>query len=351
MVNLATQKGKKTKVLLEAGTVGWESVFYSELRESLQDYTTAETIEISQIDRDRAYLPQVIRKLNSEKPTHFCIDPRTGSQKSFRALCESFVLVAILGFLKINPIVILTDASIRRWRIQSIILTANIGVIVTFLEVKGMGGLFTHKRVIGPIVMPISEKRLSYLDERNKIQEKNGATDNSVFFIGSLYPKRSDFFEVLNQELQNINSKMQVVFENKSAKVSAEDYWNRISSSKFLITTTFQQENSLFKMDRIDLNQMVFRISEVLAAGKLLFCTDVPGIEEFFQKGIHFVNFTTPEEAARKIDYYSLHVDLAQRIATNGRDKIGELISKKEFWKAIDLMQRVKICGTHVTRI
>jgi hypothetical protein len=344
--NLPNQEDKKVRILLEAGMVGWESVFYSELMDSLQDYVGEDCIETSKIDRDQAYLPQVISKLVSVRPTHFCYDPRTGSQNSLRGYYESFVLAMVFGFLKINPIVILTDASIRSWRIQSIILTGDIGVIITFVDVNAMGGLFTHKRVIGPTLMPISEKRLEYLDEYSKTIRTTDSTENNVFFIGSLYPKRSEFFLALNEVLRKIDSKIQVVFENKSEKVTKEGYWNAISGSKSLITTTFQQENSFYRMDRVDLNQMVFRISEALAAGKLLYCGKVPGIEKFFREGIHFVGFSTLEEAARKIDFYSNHVELGQVIASNGRARIGELILENAFWKTIDEMQTMKFIKT-----
>jgi hypothetical protein len=344
-LNNADFKNKETKVLIEAGIVGWDSVFYSEFKDSLKDYINPDFVKVSQIDRSEHYLRQVVRNLNFEKPTHFCIDPRTGAQKKFQALFESLVLSVLFGYFKIVPIVILTDASIRTWRFQSIVLTAGRGVIVTFLNAKSMGRLFPHKRVIGPIFMPVSQERLRFLEHQNKefSKNKNESFNQSVFFLGSLYPKRAEFFESVNSELNKMGSKVQILVESKSSKVSVEEYWKRIVECQFLISTGFQQESSDYKMDRPDLSQLVFRVSEALSAGKFLFSTSFVGVEMYFVEDVHFVSFRNFQEAAQKIEFYSKNPMLAKQIAISGRKRMQDLTSDFEFWKTVDRFLQIKI--------
>ena len=337
------KKSKETKILVESGVLGWESVFYSELQMSLQEYIDHESIEISAIDRNENYLRQVRKKFKAEKPTHYCFDPRTGGQNTFQALLQSIILSFRLGYYKVTPIVLLTDASIRNWRIQSLILTGRCGVIITFLDPKSMGHLFTHKRVIGPMFMPISQKRLNRLDMRNQDLTNRNAFQDEIFFLGSLYPTRVTFFENLNLELLRLDSKAKILVESKSVKIDNEEYWNRISNFESLITTGFQFPNARYKMDRLELNQMVFRISEALAARKLLFCTNVTGMDNYFIDGTHFVGFDTLEVAASKIDFYSKNPHLGREIAENGRKRFEELMLNKTFWTSIDKMLKSKI--------
>lgn len=334
---ICSNKGRQTKVLIESGSLGWESVFYSEFKASLREYIRSDHVAISTIDRSQGYLRQAIKNLHLEKPTHYCVDPRTGSQNPFHALLQTMILGFYLGYYNIVPVVILTDGSIRIWRYQSLMLTGDCGVIVTFLDVKSMGRLFTHSRVIGPLFMPISQSRLNILDERSQRTMVTRSTCNEIFFLGSLYPKRIIFFDNLNRELLRLNSKVQILIESKSSAISSEEYWDRITNSECLITTGFQHPNSNYKMDRLDVDQMVFRISETLAAGKLLFCTNIVGMENYFIDGVHFVGFSTFKDAAKKIDYYSRHPDLGREIARNGRRKLGELTMKNTFWGTIEL--------------
>lgn len=341
--NSYANKSRETKILVESGILGWESVFYSELLMSLQEYIDHESIAISVIDRNKNYLRQVRNRLKMEKLTHYCFDPRTGSQNTFQALLQSITLSFHLGYYRITPIVLLTDASLRNWRIQSLILTGSSGVIVTFLDPKSMGYLFTHRRVIGPVFMPISEKRLNFLGERNQDLSTRKAIRDEILFLGSLYPTRITFFENLNLELLRLKSTAKIVVESKSVDIDSEEYWNRISNFESLITTGFQFSNARYKMDYLDLNQMVFRISEALAAGKLLFCTNVTGMDNYFIDGTHFVGFDTLEVAASKIDFYSKNPQLGREIAETGRKRFEELMLNKTFWTSIDKMLKSKI--------
>ena len=141
---------RETKVLIEAGSPAWQAVFHQELRDSLIDYLSCENVACTSINKDKGYLWQAIKTLRREKPTHYCYDPRTGSQSFYRSQIDVLILAFCLGLWSITPIVILTDASVRMWRYQAFLLTGLSGVVITFIDSQSMGSLFPHKRIIGP---------------------------------------------------------------------------------------------------------------------------------------------------------------------------------------------------------
>lgn len=327
---------QKTKVLIEVGNNGWKAVFFEELRDSLSDYLSHEKVACSSIDRDKNYLRQALFALGRERPTHYCFDPRTGPQNSFRSLINTSILMFCLGFWNITPIVILADASVRLWRYQAFLLTGSSGVVITFLDTQSMGALFPHKRIIGPSFMPISLKRLASLDHQNEVVCQDNFGFTKVYFLGSLYSERKTFLNNLESELIARGSKVQLIIEEKSSDISSENYWKNITSHNCLITTTFQYHSSNYPTDRVYIDQMVFRISETLAAGKLLFCSNVPGMNKYFLEDDHFVSYRSSSEAASKIQYYSEHPTEAHKIALNGRKRYRELVEESTFWADID---------------
>jgi hypothetical protein len=346
MLSLRNKAVPNTKVLIEAGSLGWEAVFYEELRDSLIDYLSVEMVACSCIDRSRNYLRQSIRMLRKEKPTHYCFDPRTGPQTRFRSLMNTSIVMFCLGFWNITPIVVLSDASIRLWRYQAFLLTGSSGLVVTFLDPQSMGPLFPHERVIGPSFMPISLKRLDSLDHLEGAISQKSFNFAHIFFLGSLYSQRVAFLHNLNSELQVRQSKVQLIVEEKSPNISSDNYWNKIASYPCLITTTFQNNPSNYSTDRIYIDQMVFRISETLAAGKLLFSSDVPGMHKYFVENYHFVSYASISDATDKIIYFSEHPAEAIKIALEGRMRYRELVEKSTFWIEIDKLLIKKLRAT-----
>lgn len=336
----------KPKVLIEAGAQGWNSVFFVEFRESLKDYLSNAEISTSSINKNKVYVWQAVNSLKKEKPSHFCFDPRTSSQKPMQALVDTTILLFCLGLWNITPIVILTDGSIRLWRYQAFLLTGSSGVVVTFLDAPSMGGLFPHSRVIGPSYMPISLKRLEWIDEQNLVTKQSELDFNEIFFLGSLYPKRSTTLENLQSELIARGSNVAIVIEEKSINTSIEDYWGKINSHFSLITTTQQQPSPSYQMDRVHIDQMVFRISEALASRKLLFCPNVLGMSRYFLEDVHFVGFESIADAADKIDYMFEHPNLAREIAFRGGERFREVTQGRVFWDEIDRLLDSKLLRT-----
>lgn len=79
-----------------------------------------------------------------------------------------------------------------------------------------------------------------------------------------------------------------------------------------------------------DLNMRFF---EALASGALLVTDRIEnGLGELFQEGIHYVGYTTAEEAIEKIQYYLVHNADRERIACHGQQKAFELHTYRHRW-------------------
>ena len=323
-------------LMIEAGKIGWTSVFYTELQRSATDYIHPNRVITSSIDRSKNYLNQSIKNLLHHKPTHFCFDPRTGSQEFLLAIFQTLILTILLTFLRITPIVILTDASVRQWRYQVFLLTAKTGVIVTFLDPKKMGDLIPHKRVIGPMFMPISIATLLDLEEKSKLIGKKKDTQPAVHFLGSLYSKRVTFFEELQLELRKIESRVIIKTQSKSAEIAPNSYWDKLANAERVITTTFQERDPNYVQDALEIDQLVFRVSETLAAECILFSSVAPGMEKFFTAGKDFIAYNHIADAAQKIEFYAQNTNLALEIAKHGHKTYRELIMGRHFWKHIE---------------
>jgi len=340
-------KGKSTRrpplLVIEAGIIGWTSLFYSELYDSARDYLAPGRVIISTIDRSKNYSKQSLKFLLQERPTHFCFDPRTGSQKFLPAIFQTMALTFLISFLQISPIVILTDASVRLWRYQVFLLTAKSGIIVTFLDPKEMGNLIPHERIIGPMFMPISISTLNKLQPKAFSILESQDFESFIHFVGSLYPLRRQFLLEVNHYLSHLSSNREIVIDEKSEKISNHDYWTKLKSFKAVVTTTRQNTNPDYTQDRLDINQMVFRISESLAAGQLVFAEKVPGMEKYFIAGEDFVECNDSEDAATKIIHYFKNQSEAYKIAIKGHSKYAGFINDLVFWKTIDSVLHSKL--------
>jgi hypothetical protein len=242
------RKRLSSTLLIEAGAVGWTSVFYSELFETAREYISDEAVYASKIDRSKMYVKQAISNLNRTQATHYVYDPRTGSQNPFLGLVQTLVIAFYLGLKDVTPIFMLTDGSVRQWRYQAFILTAKSGVIVTFLNPKEMPEFFPHERVIGPMIMPVSKRTFQVMLPKSKTKSPEKIDCTKVYFLGSLYQRRLTFFKDANQELLKRGCKSQLLFEEKTSTITSDNYWQSLTKYDCLVTTTFQAVNPKYKM-------------------------------------------------------------------------------------------------------
>jgi hypothetical protein len=124
---VGSQKDIPSKIIIEAGIKGWESIEFKELQQSAIEYLSEGQVVRLEINKDNSYIKQVLSSIKRNRPTHFLYDPRTGSQNCYFGFIQAFVLAHIFLIYKIIPISLLTDLSIRKWRLFSATVTAGDG--------------------------------------------------------------------------------------------------------------------------------------------------------------------------------------------------------------------------------
>jgi hypothetical protein len=323
--------GTVTLLGIESGRIGWTHVFYEELLQSADEYLGGAPIARLEVDRDRPYLPQFRALVATAPITHLAIDPRTGSQTWGRVLVDLLVMGWTLTRRGIVPIVVLTDASFRRHRLQAAVLTAFRGVVVTFMSAELIAPLFPHRRIIGPLPMPVSVRRLEWLE-----QVRAGEPDEeraSVRFIGSVYPPRAQFLERLSGVLAAKGIDLRVNADKYGT--SNDDYWTILATSDVIFTTTLQGMPRPY-MDWIWNQQLVFRFSEALSAGAVLVSPAVPGGDRYFRPGTDFVPFTSLTEAADALESLVTDGELRRRVRVAGHETAARLDRTHAFWRDLD---------------
>ena len=187
--------------------------------------------------------------------------------------------------------------------------------------------------------MPVSTQTFLNLESRAVASSITGESFRKLEFRGTLYPTRVAYFNEINRELEQHMSQIRIETKQKSEfEISPSKYWSDLASAQICITTTFQYIYSGYQVDRSEINQMVFRISEALAAGNLLFTSECPGIDKYFSPGEEIVMFSSPEELAIKLIELSQNLAEANRIRTNGMMKMKSLVMTGAFWNEILLM-------------
>ena len=321
--------GQTPSVLITAGQLGWKSVFFEELKKSAEEIVGCGNVFALSVDKNFNHYKQMRSAFELYTPTHIIYDPRSGPQGKITALIDAIRIKIALNQFDITPIVILPDAGVRQHRHQAILLSGSKGVVITFLSYKLTKKYFADVRCIGPSPIPISRRRYAKLSG----QFKPFDIKSEINFVGSNYPERQEFFRELEIQLSLLKSEIKVNIQAKSQSTDSEAYWEEIDKSPAIITTTFQTGPQKLKLDFYEINQMVFRISEALARQKLLFCMQVPGIEEYFKAGVDYVEFFDALDLATKLVFYSERKDLQRNIAISGHEKFTKFQESGVFWK------------------
>lgn len=325
-----------TKIGIEAGTRGWDSIYFQELFASAIDFFESQNvtrIEVTGPDNRAMALKQI---LQDEEVTHLIYDPRTNYSNSYKAIVEAIQINVFCYRHRICVLVSLTDPSLTIWRIQSALASRRSGFIFTPMDVSKMGWLCSRMKISGPHFMPVSMETFKLMEPRVLSSDITRECFEKLKFTGTIYPTRKVFFENLNQELKNRKSHINVETKMKSeAEITSEKYWNNLVEARICVTTTFQYVFGNFHVDRPGINQMVFRISEALAAGNLLFISNFPGIEKYFVPGEDLIVFSSAEDLASKLIYFSKNITEANKIRINGFIKMQSLQTKGCFWQEL----------------
>lgn len=321
------------RVAIESGRIGWTQVFFEELSESASEYLGTEVVTKQVIDRDSPYLPQFRDNLRRDDPSHLVLDVRTPTQNWRSSLWQGLAVSARLLLSGRTAIVILTDVFYRRQRWQAACLTAHGGVVLTFADAATVAAIFPHRRIIGPMPMPISRKRRDWLASACEGEgEGEGGSGVSVRFVGHWYPPRSLLLADVAERLQLLGIELETHVGKDS---SSDDYWKLLATADVIITTCMQGPDRPF-MDWIWIQQLVHRHSEATAAGAALVSSRVEGSARFFEAGVDFLEYVSVADAVDAVVSLVRDPVLRSSIARAGRAKSYALIESQAFWVIAD---------------
>jgi hypothetical protein len=322
-----------TKLCIEAGIHGWDSIELKELYASACEYLDTENVQKIIIDKDASYLSQVRLSIGAIKPTHYFYDPRTGSQNWLKGLWEACYISLLLHTRGIIPVACLADFGLRKWRSQTAVVTARRGVVITFIAAKEVAAIFPHQRIVGPSLMPLSVATLNLLDAlARKRLEQSHAT---AIFVGSLYEPRTSMLTSIATGLKEQGHVLEIHGRKLgSPRISDQEYWTKFVNASVVMTTANQADSK--GSDWIWIDHMVYRYLEVIACGTLLVAPDVPGVRRYFTPGVHYAAFRTVDEAIEIIAKYLSNSEERKVLAKHGSERARALLCARTFWTGID---------------
>lgn len=324
----------RSKIILEAGSGGWDLIEYQELRQCAIEYFGVDSVVCLKIPEGKKYSKVVTSAFQDESVTHYFYDPRTGSQKYSRGLFQATKISAGLIWQGIVPIARVTDVPIRRWRAQARLVTAHSGAVATLMDQKLISGFFPKRRLCGPLIMPFSKQTLYWLKQR-RLKLGNSVPRFSVLFAGSIYQPRAGELQELETGLKQIGLHLTRFDRVPGApRDPVGSYWNRLLYSKFVFSTASQaisKDSDLFSE-----THLVYRYTEALASGAVLVAPRVAGSEQLIRPMLDYITFDDISEACELISKFNLDSASCERIAESGHLRITELIEKQFFWNTVN---------------
>lgn len=319
-------------ICIESGVVGFTLIDVSELeRSAIERYGSANVARSTVTDR-RRYLRNARRSIDACSPKYYWVDPRSGSQQPVRAILQSLGLAVLLAWRRVTPVVWLTDAPHRRWRLQAEILTAGSGLILTLHPPKGFGVRFTHERVHGPLAMPMSQATMDRLAQAPGIETEGPPT---AVFVGSLYEPRTSTIERVREALNRQGYVLEVhARAAEGPRIPDEEYWRRLSSAAVVYTTAAHAVER--EADLVETPHLIYRYTEALAAGAPLVAPLVPGAEHLLEAGVHYADYGSEEEAVATIIRLLDDSSARQRLRDAGRRRIEQVNREQGVWQIIE---------------
>lgn len=322
----------QTLLSLDAGEVGWSLIEYQELHESALEYVGADgVLRIVIQDRNR-YVREIRRALAKYPVTHFVFDPRSLSDNKLRSWCQTLGVALCLTTRRIVPIARLTDVQVRRWRLQTAVVTARSGTCTVSMDLASARTVCAHRSLIGPLPMAFSQRTFRAV---SNLQRSASDTCQSVVFAGALYEPRTTFLRTL----ENLLVEHGVTLETRSRvlgepRASNNQYWRDLANSGVVISTSHM--SVMRGQDDLRSTHLIYRFIEALAVGRPLVCTPVDGTEHLLEPGRHFLPSVDPESACQAIISLLNDPELGERISSEGQRRVKELVDQNYFWREVD---------------
>jgi hypothetical protein len=199
--------------------------------------------------------------------------------------------------------------------------------------------------------MPLSISTFETINQINKkYSNANAEVNRNLYFLGSVYGYRKHFFEEVNL-LSNLSEKRP--FIEYEAKLDGDyfEYWEKLIKKRNFITTCTQVKSAGYKFDLPDLTQIVFRITEVLASGSLLFCFPVPGLQKYFKESEDYIPILENSHYLHSLQNKFTDITKSrQSISNNAKNIMKDYVYSQTFWRNIDdnLQNRVKPSSSEI---
>ena len=196
--------------------------------------------------------------------------------------------------------------------------------------------LFFHKRIIGPLMMPISNKTFNWLNSK-----QDNRNLNTVAFFGSLYEPRTTKIKLYESKLKEYS--INLIQQTRSltdTKITNEDYWIRMLSVNLLFTTSDQIIN-IKNVENFELGHLIYRYTEALACGCILLAPIVNGVDIYFEPNKDFIVWDNIDNAVSQTVKLLQDPLKYKHISINAKNKISYLIKTNFFWNNINFSLNV----------
>lgn len=329
-----TATAPKRLLCIEAGRSGWQLIEFEELYESACEYLAPECVAKVTITSRKTYITEVHRALRSLRPSHYFYDPRTGRQGTLAASRDSMLLCGLFRWYRVTPIALLTDAHRRRWRMQCAVVTAASGLTLTLVAPTLIRRRFPHRRLIGPVLMPLSLSRLDWLRQQNaKAPSREICT---VLFSGSMYEPRRTKVTALQATLSDLGVPLTLSTRDVGGtRTPNDEYWAKLLEADILFTTA--DVNVVRGDDRMEHLHLIYKYTEALAAGCLLVAPEVDGLGRWVSAGRDYVSYLTIDEAAHLITDFWADPQKRVEFAEQGSSTFRHLVESRSYWTSIDV--------------
>lgn len=327
------KSSNRIRLLIGAGEKGWDLIEYQELHASASEFLGSSKVARVSFSKNFSMLSQLRKAFDEEAPTHYYFDPRSGSQDWFAAIREALSIAVLMEVRGITPVCALTDFPVRRWRLQTAIVSARRGVVTCLMSPRIVGRFFPHSRIIGPMPFPLSVRTLRALEAlRNRPITGQSDPRPDVVFVGLLYEPRKSTIEAIQRGLSEHGIVMRVIGRTLDGeRISTDRYWEILTSAKVVVATSSQISGKHTDIDGH--NHLVYKFVEATAAGAALAIEPVSYSEGLLCPDRDYISFTSPDEAVTKISALLSATKELESLATNGHEATRALIESQYFWR------------------
>jgi glycosyltransferase involved in cell wall biosynthesis len=317
---------------IDSGDLSWRFIDYEELLESAREYMGEDrVVKVTITDRER-YVRQVRHQVLDQGVSHYFYDPRSASERPLRSWVQAFSLATLLAWRGITPISRMTDVHHRRWRAQTTLMSARVGIVTALMAPDRARSLAVHRRLVGPLPMPLSGRTYARL---RQIRKEETVRPGSVVFVGLLYHPRSEFLREVERLLGAAGVKLEMrVREAGGPRISNDEYWRTLMRADVIISSSVMSQGP--GRDRIDESHLIYRFTEACAVGRPLVAQAVAGGDHVFKSGRDFFGCTDAASAVKVILNLLRNTEVRERVADAGATRAAQLVSSNYFWRTID---------------